>query len=134
MIKSNLTYFVKFMYFISAWSHKHWSFTIIEVKYKFNQNLKSLKQSEANINLHECTYFSPWLTVSIFSTYLCSNNAYILKLHSLSKYSRLTDLWKLSIIKPGLQVRSLRFWLCITACVQFERSNNDIYIYIGTWF
>lgn len=62
MIKSNLMYFVKFMFFISAWSHKHWSFTIIEVKYKFNQNLKSLKQSEANINLHECTYISPWQT------------------------------------------------------------------------
>lgn len=135
MIKSN--YFVKLMYFISAWSHKHWSFTIIEVKYKFNQNLKSQKQSEANINLHECTYISPWLTVSIISTYLCfflkwTNNAYILKLHSLSKYRRLTDSWKLSIIKPGLQVRSLRFWLCTIACVQFERSNNDIYI--GTWF
>lgn len=54
MIKSN--YFVKLMYFISAWSHKHWSFTIKEVKYKFNQNLKSQKQSEANINLHESTY------------------------------------------------------------------------------
>lgn len=101
MTKSNLMYFVNVFYFgVIAHTPK---FHKCESQIQFNQNLNYLKkQSDSNIISHDSIYISPWQTVSIGFAYLCCS--YLSEQIMLIFQSYIL----LSIIKPGVRVRSLR--------------------------